>query len=108
MSQYFRKAITGIVFLSCIMTAFPQKPGMYVDNRYLMAAANIELTIFDMNGKKISVIKQDNSPAGENLLRWNPEILNIRLSNAIFLYRAALSGNSGINYLSGTIIKNEK
>jgi protocatechuate 3,4-dioxygenase beta subunit len=60
----------------------------------LMHNSDVKIELFDINGKKVSEIKQNNLPKGENRIVVNTDFLGITKSN--YVYQLEVTNKNGV------------
>jgi|GEM_PF-1413602 len=67
--------------------------------------SDVELGIFDINGKQVAVIKETRVMPGDLVMRWVPDSDTTPSINAFYIYRIKITNSAGIISRAGKIIR---
>ncbi len=61
--------------------------------------SNVKLTVYDILGRELKKIEDNNLSAGFYEINWNgPEVLGKKVNSGIYFYRLSAKGESGKEY----------
>lgn len=76
----------GAGSITCSPNPFGATANFIVD---LHASADVEISVFDINGKKVETVKDGEMPAGITQIAWTPE----NLADGVYFVQMVIDGN---------------